>query len=155
MKNLKNLMITLKRKPQPLNFFARGRALLFGEPFFEDGEDVAFLFIAERAALLNPVPFLEAAAAAGGRGVLCDEGGVVAHGRLLAVVGGLGGREALVYEVRGVFEHDGQPLRAQVRQLLAAQPEAPAELRLAERREEFFKVAHTSSRRSHVLCGGS
>jgi hypothetical protein len=131
------------------------RALLFVEPFFEDGEDVTLLSVVERAALLNPVPFLEAAAAAGGRGVLGDEGRVVAHGRLLAVVGGVGCREALVYEVGGVFEHDTQALRAQVRQLLPAQTEAPSELRRAERREEFFHVAHKSSHRLPVLGGGS
>lgn len=47
----------------------------------------------------NPVPFLQAAATAGGRGVLGDEDGVVPHGGLLAVVGGLGRGETLLDEV--------------------------------------------------------
>jgi hypothetical protein len=104
---------------------------------------VAFLFRVERAAFGDCVPLLEAAAAACGCGVLCDEGGMVSHGRLLAVVGGLGGREAFVYEVGRVFEYDRQALRAKVGQLLPAQFKSASELRRAERREEFFDVAHT------------
>jgi hypothetical protein len=109
---------------------------------FEDGEDVAFLCRVEGAAFGDVVPFLEAAAAAGRCGVLGDEGGVVAHGRLLAVVRGVGGRESFVYEVGCVFEHDAQALRAEVGEFLPAQFESAAELRFAERSEEFFKVSH-------------
>lgn len=110
---------------------------------FEDGEDVAFLRGVEGAAFGDVVPFLEAASAAGRGGVLGDEGRVVAHGRLFAVVRGSGGRESFVYEVGRVFQHDAQALRAKVGEFLPAQFESATELRFAERREEFFKVSHT------------
>ena len=54
-------------------------------------------------AFRNIVPFFETAATAGCRCVLGDKNRVIAPGRLLAVVGGFGGREAFFDKIGGVI----------------------------------------------------
>ena len=49
------------------------------------------------------VPFVQAASAATGAGVLRNKDGVPAHGRLLAVVGGQGGSKPLRHKVLRVL----------------------------------------------------
>jgi hypothetical protein len=105
--------------------FIHPSSLLF-EPSLQGGQYVLLLFRAEGLTFGNVVPFFEAGAAAGGRGVLCYEDGMVAHGRLLAIVGGLRGCEPLLDKVRGVLHDAFEPLLVQVLKLFAAQAEASA-----------------------------
>jgi hypothetical protein len=64
--------------------------------------------------------------------VLRYEDRMMAHGRLLAVILWLGGREPLFYKVPRVFEHRRQSLTAKVFKLFAAQMEAATKGRLRQ-----------------------
>ena len=63
------------------------------DPRHEEVDDLLLLLVGERAVERDAVPLVEAAAATAGGGVHGLEDGVAVHGRLLAVVCGVGGRE--------------------------------------------------------------
>jgi len=86
------------------------------------------LFVcAERVALGYPVPFLQAATAAGCRRVLCDEDRVVTHRSLFPIIGRISRRQSFLDKVRRVLENDIQPFAVEIVKLPAAQSESPAE----------------------------
>ncbi len=64
------------------------------EPPFDDRHDIVDLLGLKRAALGDAVPFGQAAAAAGGRGVLGHEDRMSTHGSLLAVILRSGGSQS-------------------------------------------------------------
>lgn len=76
------------------------------QPSFKHGDYILFFQVRERVAFAYAMPFLQAAAAAGGGGMLGDEHGVAAPGRLFAVLGGIGGRQTLLNEILGMGEDD-------------------------------------------------
>lgn len=95
-------------------------------------------FRPKRVPFWNPVPFLKAAATACGRRVLRDEGRVMAHGCLFAVIGGMGLGQPLLYKVGGVFEDDFEPSAVKVFKLLPTQSKPPAKRRGFEGCKEFI-----------------
>jgi len=101
------------------------------EPAIDHGDDVLLLFQGERAPARNAVPLGKALAAAGGGGVLGDEDRVATHRRLLAVIGGLSGREALSDEVAGMIEYDRETVGFEMAKLGRPKPEAAPEGRCA------------------------
>ena len=74
----------------------------------------------------NRVPFFQTAAAAGGRGVLGHEDGMVAHWRLPAVVVRAGRGEPLPDEPVAVLDDRLQPLALKIRTFPLAEPEPAA-----------------------------
>lgn len=84
------------------------------QPVFEDVSNVALLGNAERVSTLDAVPCSEASAAASGGGVLGDEDGMSAKGRLLPIIGRIGGGEALLDEDTRLAEHLYQALLREV-----------------------------------------
>jgi AhpD family alkylhydroperoxidase len=88
------------------------------------------------------VPFLQAAATAGGRGVLGDKDRMIPHGRLLAIVGRLGGGQTVRDEAARVVQHRRHPALPQVEQLPAPQPKPAAKGRSAQRREQSLSITH-------------
>jgi hypothetical protein len=111
--------------------------LLF-QPSLEGGQDVSLLFGQKVVAFGNRVPFLKAAATAGGRSVLRYEGWMMTHGRLLPVVGRMGRGQSLLYKVGGMLEYDAEPSLLEVLKLFAAQAKAPAKRRAVESRKDFI-----------------
>lgn len=75
------------------------------DPPADDVDHVRPLVSRQRSALGNAVPAFEAAAATGGGGVLRDEYGMAAVGRLLAVLVGLGRSQSAGDELVGVGAH--------------------------------------------------
>ena len=88
-----------------------------------------FLFIKERAAFGNTMPFFQAATATGRRRVLRDEDGMVSHGRLFAVIDWLRRGQTLLYKISSVFEDDFDPFALKIISLLTSQAKTPAECR--------------------------
>src|SRR5437868_6613890 len=101
------------------------------------GGDIPTVRGTERASIGDWVPSLETTPTAGGRCVLGDEYGMVAHGGLLAIINGVRAGQSLVDEFVCVL-HDGrQALFCEIRALACAQPKAGSEFRSREGREEL------------------
>lgn len=107
-----------------------------GEPGEEAIDDVVLLGGVQGEAFGDGMPFAEAGAAAAGGGVLCDEDGVAAHGRLFAVVGGMGGGEPGADEVFGVAADGVGAFFEKVGAVAGAETEAAAEGGLRQTGEE-------------------
>ena len=88
------------RRVAPLCFL-----LLIDKPCPDGFEDVLFLGRVQRTALWYPVPLPQTAATAGGRRVLGYKNRVLAHGRLLSIIGGQGRGQTLLYEISRMFHH--------------------------------------------------
>jgi hypothetical protein len=91
------------------------------------GNYAADLVVCELPAFGDAVPLLQAAAAAGGCGVLGDKDGVVSHGGLLAIIGWLGWRQPLADERLGMLPYDSLALVLVVLKLLALEFEPTPE----------------------------
>jgi hypothetical protein len=74
--------------------------------------------------------------------VLRDEDRMIAHGRLLAVVGGMCRGQPLLYKISRVFEDDAEPLLPQIVQLFPAQAKATAKVRSVQGREDLIQISH-------------
>ncbi len=85
-----------------------------GQPAFEYLENIGLFLGGQFPALRDRMPFLQAAAAAGGRGVLSHEDRVVAHGGLLAVIVRMGRREPLGDEPSAVLQNRLEPFAIQI-----------------------------------------
>ena len=90
------------------------RSGLFGKPAPENIEHILLVVGRQFLAWRDRVPFLQAAAAAGGRGVLSHEDGVVAHRSLPAVIERMSGGQPLGDEPRAVLENRLEALTLEV-----------------------------------------
>lgn len=88
------------------------------------------------------MPFLQAASAAGGGGVLSYEDGVIFCRCLFAVVGRVGGGQTGFDEVAGMVEYSGQAFLVEISGFLAPQSEAAPERRTPQGLEQFIHIAH-------------
>jgi len=88
------------------------------------------------------MPFGEAGATAGGGGMLGDEGGVAAHRRLPAVIGGRGRSQALGDELGGMVDYGVEAPLGQIGALFRAEPETRAERRARQCGKEGVEIAH-------------
>jgi hypothetical protein len=105
----------------------RGACALRPQPSLQHGNDVRFFRLFERTTTGDPVPFSQAATAAGGSGVLGDKDGMPAKRCLLAVVCRLCRGEALVDKVARVIKNDGQAFALKIELILRPEPEPPPE----------------------------
>lgn len=112
------------------------------EPSFDDFDNVPFFSFVKFFSFRDVVPFGETAATAGGGGVLGDEDRMIAPGRLLAVVGGFGGREPLFDKICGVFEDSFQTFLIQIIQFLFAQVDIAPKLGMLQIVQNFLHVSH-------------
>src|SRR4051812_35701610 len=123
--------------------FGRGRrrsALLCLEPAFDDPHDVPLFIDRKRPAPLQPVPFGQAAAAAGAGSVLREEDWMAAHRCLLAVLVGNRRSEPRLDQLGRVAEYGVHPPAAQVGELIARKAEAAAKTRPREPREDLLDL---------------
>ena len=88
------------------------------------------------------MPFCQAAAAAGGRGVLGDEGRMAAHRGLFPIISGEGRRQTVDHELPRVVEHHRKRLGFQIGGFLGSQAETAAELASAQGGKKIVEVAH-------------
>ena len=98
-------------------------------------DDVVDLLRRQRPTLGNMVPLGKASTAACGCGVLGHEDGMPPHGRLPAVVPGLGVSQPLDDKTPAVLQDYGEGLFAQIRRFLGTEPKAAAELALRQGRK--------------------
>jgi hypothetical protein len=105
------------------------------------GKNVNLLFSVEGAALLDAMPLLQTAAAAGRGGVLSDEDWMVAHRRLLAVVCGLRWCKTLSDKIFGVLEDGFETFSLKVIELYFSQTKATPEVGFLQRMKQRVQVA--------------
>lgn len=86
-----------------------GRIHLQNQPMVNNLHDVPLLVGAQRPAWRDRVPLFEAAATAGGGGVLGDKDRMAAHWRLLAVIGDIRWRQAAGNKIRRVLVNGLRP----------------------------------------------
>jgi len=111
------------------------------KPATEDREDVRLLIGCQWTPLGYPMPFLQAAPAAGCGPVLSDEDRVVPHRCLLAVIRWIGGGETLVDEFLPVQHHGVQPFALQVFPFSGTKPESATEGRTSQPLENLIQIA--------------
>lgn len=87
--------------------------------------------------------------------MLGDEDRMAAHRRLLAVIGRLGGREAMADEIAGMGEHWFHSLRGKIISLLCPKLEPASEGRIGKRREDLVQRTWLVHRRSRRIAGST
>ena len=117
------------------------------QPVLQDLDGVTDLLVRQRAVFGDSVPFGQATAAAGGRGVLGDEDRMTPHGGLPAVVAGRGRGQPIDDELPAVIQNHRQRLLLEIGPLLGSQSKTAAELASAKGREKVVEVAHGLSPR--------
>src|SRR5271157_1292944 len=111
------------------------------QPVTEDREHVNFLCGCQGILFGDTVPFLQAATAASGGGVLGDEDRVVPHRGLLAVVRWIGGGETLLDEFLAVRHHGVQPLALEVFRFSGTEAEPATEGGTSQSLENMIQIA--------------
>jgi hypothetical protein len=118
----------------------------FPQPAFVNSQNVFDLLLSQHLPTWNVVPFFEAAAAAGGCGVLGDENRMPAHRRLSAIILRRLRRQPLFDELPPMFQDHRQRFFGEIRLLLCPQSESAAKLAAGQRREQVVKIAHVFRR---------
>jgi hypothetical protein len=101
-----------------------GRIHLQHQPMVNNLHNVALLVGAQRPAWRDRVPLFEAAATAGGGGVLGDKYRMTAHRRLLAVIRDIRRCQSAGNKIRRVLVNDLRPFIDTVLPLFATKMEA-------------------------------
>ena len=112
------------------------------EPLLDYLDDIVDLLCGQRVAFGDIVPPAQAGSAAGGGGVLGDEGGVASHRGLPAVFWRLRRRESLLDESAGVVQYRGRPFAAQVFPFGGAETEPAAKPRPRQGPEKVVEPVH-------------
>jgi hypothetical protein len=88
-------------------------------------------------------------------GVLGDEDGMAAHGRLLAVVQGMRRRQPIGDEAFAVLQNGIKAMAVQIGEVGVVELEAAAEAGLAQGSEEAVRIAHVTSVTDRPVCRAS
>jgi hypothetical protein len=112
------------------------------QPMLKHPDQIFDLFLGQRSAAGNTMPFFKASAATDGRGVLGNEDRVASHRRLPAVVFRLGRRKTFPQKLPPVFQHDRHRLFHQIVALFGTQSESASKPASRQRRKQVLKIAH-------------
>ena len=119
----------------------RGRQL-HPDPLHDDVGDILLFIIGQIVTLRDAVPFLKAAPAARGRGVLSQKHrmapGRSPHRSLLAVIGDLSGREPFGHKIKGMRPDSIEPFSFDIFPVPLSEPELRPELRLCQPFEQIL-----------------
>ena len=119
----------------------RGRQL-HPDPLHDDVCDILLFIICQIVTLRDTMPFLKAAPAARGRGVLSQKHRVALgsspHRSLLAVIGDHRGRKPFGHKIKGMRPYSIKPFSFDIFPVSLSEPELRPELRLCQPFEQIL-----------------